>query len=45
VKWDEAVAKGPDEFPATLAWDAPPRALPDEQGNYPIAMPGVYQPY
>jgi len=45
VKWDEAVAKGPDEFPEKLAWDAPPKALPDEQGNYPIAMPGVYQPY
>jgi hypothetical protein len=45
VKWDEAVAKGPDEFPEKLAWDAPPKALPDEQGNYPIAMPGVYKPY
>ena len=22
VKWDDAVAKGKTEFPATLAWDA-----------------------
>jgi predicted dehydrogenase len=45
VKWDDAVAKGPDEFPAELAWDAQPRNLPDAEGNYPIAMPGVYKPY
>jgi myo-inositol 2-dehydrogenase/D-chiro-inositol 1-dehydrogenase len=45
VKWDEAAAKGPDEFPAKLAWDAPPKNLPDAEGNYPIAMPGTYKPY
>ncbi|MCR4412462.1 MAG: Gfo/Idh/MocA family oxidoreductase [Thermoguttaceae bacterium] len=45
VKWDEAVEKGPNEFPERLAWDANPRAMPDAQGNYPMPVPGVYKPY
>ena len=45
VKWDEAVAKGPDEIPEKLAWDAPPRHLPDANGSYALAMPGVYKAY
>jgi len=45
VKWDDAVKTGPDEFPEKLAWDAPPRCLPDEQGNYFIPIPGQYKPY
>ena len=45
VKWDDAAAKGTSEFPEKLAWDAPPKVLPDAQGNYPIAMPGTYKPY
>ncbi len=45
VKWDDAVAKGQSEFPAKLAWDAPAPVKPDQDGNYPIAVPGVYKPY
>ena len=47
VRWDDAVAKGPDEMPEKLAWDAPPRMLPDQDGSYEhaVAMPGVYRPY
>ncbi|MGQ9574157.1 MAG: Gfo/Idh/MocA family protein [Thermoguttaceae bacterium] len=45
VRWDEAVAKGPTEFPKTLAWDAEPPVKPDENGDYPIPMPGVYKAY
>jgi predicted dehydrogenase len=45
VKWDDAAAKGPSEFPEKLAWDAPPKCLPDKDGNYPIAIPGVYKAY
>ena len=30
VKWDDAVAKGPDEMPERLAWDAKPPVLPDD---------------
>ncbi len=45
VKWDEAVAKGPDEAPERLAWDAKPRSLPGPDGFYPFPMPGIYKPY
>ena len=36
-----AVAKGPSEMPVRFAFDADPPALPDKDGNYPIAIPGV----
>jgi predicted dehydrogenase len=45
VTWDEAVAKGTSEMPDTLAWDAKPKVLPDENGNYPIPIPGIFKPY
>ncbi len=47
VKWDDAVAGGPDEMPEALAWDAEPRILPDEEGSYEhaVAMPGIYRAY
>ena len=45
VKWDEAVAKGPSEAPDQIAWDAKPKSLPDKDGLYPFAIPGVYKAY
>jgi hypothetical protein len=27
--------------PASYSWDADPPIMPDESGNYPVAMPGV----
>ena len=45
VHWDEAVAKGTTEFPAELAWNAKAPVEPDQDGNYPIPMPGVYKPH
>jgi hypothetical protein len=45
VKWDDAVKNGGTEFPAKLAWDAPAPVERDAEGNYPIPMPGTYQPY
>jgi predicted dehydrogenase len=47
VRWDDAVAKGPDEMPERLAWDAKPRILPDKSGSYEqaVAVPGIYKPY
>jgi len=47
VKWDDAVSKGPVEFPYTkkLTMNSVPPVLPDEKGSYPIPMPGVYKPY
>ncbi len=45
VKWDEAVEKGPDEMPQKYAFDADPPVMPDENGNYPVPVPGLYKPY
>ena len=45
VKWDDAVAKGPSVMPEKFAWDAKPPVVPDENGDYPMAVPGVYKPY
>jgi len=45
VHWDDAVAKGPDEMPKRFAFDADPPAMPGKDGNYPMPVPGVYQPY
>ncbi len=45
VKWDDAVAKGGTEFPDSLEWDAPAPVEPDEHGDYPIPVPGVYRAY
>jgi myo-inositol 2-dehydrogenase / D-chiro-inositol 1-dehydrogenase len=45
VKWDEAVARGPDEMPKRFALDADPPAMPDANGLYAMPLPGVYRPY
>jgi predicted dehydrogenase len=45
IKWDDAVAKGGTDMPEKLAWDAQPKVLPDKDGNYPVAVPGVYKPF
>ena len=47
VRWDEAVAKGPNELPERFAWDAPPPVLPGPDGSYEhaVAVPGTYKPY
>ena len=40
IKWDEALAADNSLFPDKLAWDADPKVLPDEDGLYPVAVPG-----
>jgi myo-inositol 2-dehydrogenase / D-chiro-inositol 1-dehydrogenase len=47
VRWDDAVANGPNEQPERLAFDANPQIMPDSSGSYEhaVAMPGVYRPY
>lgn len=45
VKWDEAIAKGPQESPEQIAWDAVPRHVPGPDGWYPFPIPGQYKPY
>lgn len=41
VMWDKAIASGLDLMPKTFAWDAPPQVLPDSNGMYAAAVPGV----
>jgi predicted dehydrogenase len=45
VTWDEALASKIELAPGLdeMSWDSPPPVLPDEQGKYPVAMPGVTQ--
>jgi predicted dehydrogenase len=41
IEWDKALNSGISIQPAKYAWDAPPPVLPDANGFYPIATPGV----
>jgi predicted dehydrogenase len=45
VKWDDAVNKGVSEFPEVMDWNAEAIVQKDENGDYPIPMPGIYSPY
>lgn len=40
VGWEEALNSDVNLMPDTLAWDALPKVLPDENGFYPHAVPG-----
>jgi predicted dehydrogenase len=40
VTWDEAMSSNLRLAPATYALDTDPPVLPDNDGNYPVAMPG-----
>lgn len=40
IKWDDAINSNIDLSPAALAWDANPPILPNEDGYYPVAIPG-----
>lgn len=41
VDWDKAINSGLDLHPKTYAWDALPPSLPDADGFYAVATPGV----
>ena len=43
VKWADAIASSVALVPDAYAWDAKPPTVPDENGRYPIPMPGVTQ--
>ena len=43
LKWDELVAKGANIVPDDLDWDAEAPVKKDENGDYPIPMPGIYK--
>lgn len=41
ITWDEALNSEINLMPDTFAWDAMPKILPDENGIYPHAIPGI----
>ncbi|MEX1238804.1 MAG: Gfo/Idh/MocA family oxidoreductase [Cyclobacteriaceae bacterium] len=41
IEWDKTLNSGINIQPQKYAWDAPPPVLPDANGFYPIATPGV----
>ena len=43
LEWDTALNGQNDLFPDQLSWEAPPKVLPDENGYYPRALPGITQ--
>jgi len=43
IKWEDALNANNSLMPDTLTWDAKPKILPDENGLYPVAQPGLFQ--
>ncbi len=43
IEWDEAINSEVDLQPKKYAWDAKPPVLPNEDGFYPVAVPGQTQ--
>jgi len=41
ITWDEALNSQIDTMPKELSWDAMPQSLPDGEGHYKVAIPGV----
>lgn len=40
MEWDKVLASGISIMPKTFDWNAMPPVVPDEDGRYPIAVPG-----
>ena len=45
IRWDDALNADVDLMPEEFSFDADPPVLPDENGEYAIAVPGVYTPF
>ena len=41
IEWDKAINSGLDLHPKVYDWNAPPPTLPNAEGYYAIATPGV----
>jgi predicted dehydrogenase len=41
IEWDKAINSGLDIMPKKYDWDALPPVLPNDDGFYPVAVPGV----
>lgn len=44
VNWEEALAWNNSQIPEKLDFEAPPSFGPDENGLYPVPLPGVFDP-
>jgi len=42
IKWEDALNANNSLMPETLTWDSKPKILPDENGLYPVAQPGLF---
>lgn len=43
LTWEQAIGSQQTLAPSAYAWDATPPSVPDADGKYPVAMPGVTQ--
>ncbi len=41
LTWDEAINSDISIMPSTFAWDANPPIMPNDDGSYPVPVPGV----
>jgi myo-inositol 2-dehydrogenase / D-chiro-inositol 1-dehydrogenase len=40
IEWDEAMKSKEVLVPDNVSWDNNPPVMPDENGNYPVPVPG-----
>lgn len=47
IKWDDLLARGHELAPGIDEYtlETPPPTLPDDNGEYPVPIPGVYDPF
>lgn len=45
ITWEDALNNETRLVPDNLDWDVDPPVMPDENGRYPVAIPGVTDPY
>jgi myo-inositol 2-dehydrogenase/D-chiro-inositol 1-dehydrogenase len=45
ITWDDAFASDMQLVPDNLNWDSQAPVLPDEEGNYPVPVPGITKPF
>jgi hypothetical protein len=45
IEWDKALNCGQNLQPTAYTWDTLPKSLPDENGKYKVAVPGVTKFY
>ncbi len=41
IEWDKAISSGLDIMPKKFDWNALPPVVPNDEGYYPVAVPGV----